>query len=350
MTAFAEQRRRLGTSGLMVSPLCLGTMTYGRIVPRSEAHSQLSLAHASGINFLDTAEMYPAPEPDATTFGATETIIGEWLQHSGHRTDMVIATKVAGPAPYTRHIGSGRVRFDLATMREALEGSLRRLRTDYVDLLQLHWPDRHTNALMQLGYVAGDDGAAVPSEETLEGLAVLIGEGKVRAIGISNETPWGLWRFLEAANRLGLPRVASISNAYSLLNRAAEIGLAEFLHREPVSLVAYQPLGMGILSGKYEGEAPARARLVQFPHKRYTSAAARRAATQYVDIAERHGLPPADMAIAFVTSRPFVTSTIIAATELVDLQADIAGAGQALSPAVLAEIAAVHTDNSNPSH
>jgi len=350
MTAFPRQRRRLGTSDLLVSPLSLGTMTFGRIVTPDEAHRQLSLAFDSGINLLDTAEMYPAPEPDAETFGDTERIIGDWLKASGRRADVVIGTKVAGPAPYTRHIGSGRMRFDGPTIREALEGSLRRLRTDYVDLLQLHWPDRSTNALMQLGYVPGDDGDAAAIEETLEAIAALIAEGKVRAVGVSNETPWGIWRFLEAAGRAGLPRIASVSNAYSLLNRAAEVGLAEFLHRDALSLIAYQPLGMGMLSGKYEDGAPAIARLTQYPHRRYTSPACQRATSRYVGIARRHGIAPADMAIAFVTSRPFVTSTIIAATRIADLRANIAGAATPLPPELLAEIEAVHADLSNPSH
>jgi len=343
-------RRQLGRSAIAVPPLCMGTMTFGRMVEEERAHTLMSLAADRGVDFFDTGEMYPAPAPDAESYGRTERMIGRWLKARGRRDELLIATKVVGNAPYTAHIRVGRNRLDRATLRAAIEGSLGRLGTDYVDLFQLHWPDRKTNAIMQLGYVHAAEDDPVPIAETLDALDELVREGKVRAIGLSNETPWGVWRFLDASERLGLERIASVQNAYSLLARSYEIGLAEFAHREDVPLIGYQPLAMGMLSGIYEdGALPPGRRLTRHPHARYTSPAARRATSAYVALARAHGLDPAEMAVAFAASRPFMASLIIAGTEPAQLEGSIAAASMPLSAELLAGIELIHRDNSNPS-
>jgi aryl-alcohol dehydrogenase-like predicted oxidoreductase len=342
-------RRKLGRGGLEVPALCLGTMTFGRMVDEPRAHAILSAAAGSGVSFIDTGEMYPAPAPDAASYGRTEEMIGRWLQARGGRDKLQIASKVAGRAPYTAHIRDGRNQPDRVTIRAAIEGSLRRLGTDYIDLYQIHWPDRRTNALMELSYVHDPADRPVSPEETLAALSELVDEGKVRAIGLSNETPWGVWRFLEASERLGLCRIASVQNAYSLLARGYEIGLAEFAFRDDVPLIGYQPLAMGMLTGIYaDGATPPGRRLTRHPHVRYTSPAARRAASRYAALARAWGMAPADMAIAFAAGRPFMASLIIAATEVGQLAAQIAAADLALPPELLAAIDAIHRDGSNP--
>lgn len=341
--------RRLGCSDIEVSLICLGSMTWGKQNTETEAHAQLDAALDAGVNFIDTAEMYPVP-PEAETYTLTEQYIGRWLQQRGRRDDVILATKVAGPADWLPWVRGGKNRLDRPNIEAALEASLRRLQTDYVDLYQLHWPDRQTNFFGQLGYTPGDDSNAVAIEQTLRVLADLVASGKVRQIGLSNETPWGAMKFLQLAEQLGLPRVVSIQNPYSLLNRSYEIGLAEISHREECGLLAYSPMAFGVLSGKYLGGAqPADARLTLFERfNRYSNPRAEQATADYVALAREYGLDPAQMALAYVNSRPFVTSTIIGATSLAQLHSNIDSAKLPLEPSLLEGIEAIHRDNPNP--
>ncbi|MBZ9540090.1 NADP(H)-dependent aldo-keto reductase [Modicisalibacter tunisiensis] len=338
--------RPLGDTGLDVSRLCLGTMTFGEQNSEADAHQQLDRAVAFGINFIDTAEMYPVP-PRAETQGLTEAYIGTWLKARGKRNDLIIATKAAGPR--LSHIRGG-PRFTREHLHAAVDASLARLQTDYIDLYQLHWPDRSTNTFGKLGYAPDPDEEVTPLEETLAALKELVDAGKIRAIGLSNETPWGVMRCLHLAETQGLPRVASIQNPYSLLNRSFEVGLAEIAHRENVGLLAYSPLAFGVLSGKYlDGARPPQGRLTLFERfQRYTSDVAEKATRAYVDIARRHDLDPAQMALAFVNSRPFLTSNIIGATTLEQLESNLASESLSLDSTVLEEIEAVHRRISNP--
>jgi aryl-alcohol dehydrogenase-like predicted oxidoreductase len=341
------KQRPLGGSGLSVSVVGLGTMTWGEQNTEREAHEQLDTAVAAGVNFVDAAEMYPVP-PKAGTQGRTEQYLGSWLKARGTRDQVIVATKVTGPAdmPWLR----GGPRPSRAQVRAALEASLRRLQTDHVDLYQVHWPDRSTNFFGKLGYVPLDGERAVPIEETLEALAQLVKEGKARHAGISNETPWGLSEYLRLARERGWPRVCAIQNPYNLLNRSFEVGLAEFAHREQVGLLAYSPLAFGVLSGKYlAGARPAGARLTLFSRfQRYTGERVERAVEKYVTLARAHGLDPAQMALAYVCSRPFVASVLVGATKMAQLRDNLAAAQLVLSPEVIAGIEGIHRDHSNP--
>ncbi len=341
--------RPLGRTDIRVSALCLGTMTFGEQNSEAEAHAQLDRALAAGINFIDTAEMYPVP-PRAETIGRTEAYIGTWFASRGCRDRVVLASKVAGPGAWLPHLRGGRSRLDRVNIVTALDGSLKRLQTDRIDLYQLHWPDRETNYFGKLGYSPVEDAYSVPLLETLEVLADQVRAGKIRQIGVSNETPWGLMRYLTLAQQHGLPRMVSIQNPYSLLNRTFEVGLAEVAVRENCGLLAYSPLGFGVLSGKYlDGARPAGARVTRFERfSRYSNPEAKRATAEYVALARRHGLDPAQMALAWVTSRPFVTSNIIGATTPEQLEANLASAELTLSNEVIAEIEAIHTRQPNP--
>jgi aryl-alcohol dehydrogenase-like predicted oxidoreductase len=347
------EHRRLGDSDVQVSLIGLGTMTWGEQNTEQEAHAQIDYALDHGVNLIDTAEMYPVP-PRAETQGSTERYIGTWLaQHRSAREKIVLATKIAGPArqPHNpRHIRGEGNQFDRKNLTEALNDSLTRLQTDYVDLYQLHWPDRSTMTFGRPAYPWVDDAYTVPIEETLSVLAEFVKAGKVRHIGVSNETPWGVAQFLRAAEKLGLPRIVSIQNPYSLLNRTYEVGLSEYAHRDNIGLLAYSPLAFGWLSGKYEGGArPAGARITKFERfARYSKPQAVQATTRYVELAKRHGLTPAQFALAFVNSRPFVTSNLIGATSLDQLKENIDSAQVKLSPEVLAEIDALHELQPNP--
>ncbi len=343
--------RRLGNTDLDVSVICLGTMTFGEQNTEAEAHAQLDYALTQGVNFIDTAELYAIP-PNAETYGRTEEYIGSWLHKRGRRDDIILASKVVGPSQgWLDHIRNGQARLDRKNITAALEGSLRRLRTDYLDLYQLHWPDRRTNFFGKLGYEHDPQDNPVPIEETLAVLGELVSAGKVRHIGLSNETPWGVMRFIAAAERLGLPRVVSVQNPYSLLNRSYEVGLAEVSIREQAGLLAYSPLGFGVLSGKYlEGKHPRGARLTLFPdYRRYSSEEGIEATRRYVTLAREHGLDPAQMALAYVNTRPFLTSTIIGATTMEQLQANIASIDLELPATVLEGIEAIHHAIPNPS-
>lgn len=342
--------RKLGNTSVEVSVICLGTMTYGEQNTAAEAAEQLDCALDHGVNFIDAAEMYPVP-PREETQGRTEEYIGEHLAKRGGRDRIVLATKVSGPdmQPYLRD----GPRLSPAHIRQALEGSLRRLRTDYIDLYQVHWPERKTNFFGDLGYraYAPDAPDVVPLEDTLEELAKLVEAGKLRHIGVSNETPWGVMKYLELARRRGWPEVVSVQNPYSLLNRVYEIGLSEIAQREGPGLLAYSPLGFGVLSGKYlDGKRPPGARLTLFDYfTRYTSARGVEATRRYVETARAAGLSPAVMALAYVNSRDFVTSNIIGATTMEQLRENLSSAEVALDDATLAAIEKVHEELPNPS-
>jgi aryl-alcohol dehydrogenase-like predicted oxidoreductase len=342
--------RELGRTGVKVSRLCLGTMTFGQQNSEAEGHAQMDYAFARGINILDAAEIYPVP-PKPETQGRTEAIIGTWLAARKRRDDVMIATKVAGRGKmsWVRKDRSSPTRQSSAQIMEAVEASLKRLKTDYIDLYQLHWPDRPMRVFEGLDYLHLE-GDAHPIHDILGVLGKLVAAGKVRFVGLSNETPWGVMSFLKSSEQHGLPRLVSIQNAYNLVNRSFEVGLSEIAYREQVSLLAYSPLGQGYLSGKYEGGAlPPGSRKTLFDRLgRYEKGNGPKAISTYVSLAKRHGIDPAQMAIAFAVSRPFVTSTIIGATTLEQLQTDIAAAELKLPQAVLEDIEEIHLDYPNP--
>lgn len=338
----------LGGSDLNVSRLCLGTMTFGQQNSEAEAHEQLDYAVSQGINFIDTAEMYPVP-PMAETQGRTEQYIGSWLKARGNREKLTIATKIAGPAEMARHIRPD-LHHNKANLRAAITSSLQRLQTDYIDLYQLHWPERATNFFGQLNYQHQPEMDGTPILETLEALKELVDEGLIRYVGLSNEVPWGVMKFLSYAEALGLPRVVSVQNPYNLLNRKDEVGLTEILLREKVELLPYSPLAFGTLSGKYlDGSAGPNDRINQFPRfSRYFTENGLKATAEYVQLAKDHGLDPAQMALAFVNDQPFVGSNIIGATSMAQLKSNIASIDLKLSDEVLAEIEVIGARFSNP--
>jgi len=340
-------KRKLGNTDIDVSLICLGTMTWGEQNTEAEAHSQLDYALERGINFIDTAELYPVP-PMAETQGRTEAYIGSWLKKRGQRDDIVLASKVCGPGEWVDYFRGG-PRLDRPHMTEALEDSLRRLNTDYLDLYQIHWPARPTNFFGSLGYAHQEDADATPIAETLDVLNDFVRQGKVRHIGISNETPWGMLEYLRLAERHDWPRLVSIQNPYNLLNRSFEVGLAEMAIREQVGLLAYSPLGFGVLSGKYLDAQPEGARLTLFSRfSRYSNEQGITATRAYVELARAHGLSPTQMALAFVNSRPFLTSNIVGATSLEQLKENIDSADVVLSDEVLEAIETIHGRHPNP--
>lgn len=338
----------LGRSDLKVSRIALGTMTFGRQNTEAEAFAQLDYALERGVNLIDAAEMYPVPTA-AEFQGRTEAYIGNWLQARGTRDKVILATKATGPGDMVSYLRPD-MRHDARNLRLALEGSLKRLQTDYIDLYQLHWPDRSTNYFGQLGYEHKPENPGTPLEETLSVLGELVQEGKIRYIGLSNETPWGTMKCLQLADALGLPRIQSVQNPYSLLNRTAEVGLAEVMLREDVGLLAYSPLGFGVLSGKYAGGArPDGSRLALFPeYRRYLTEQGVAATESYLHLAAEFGLDPAQMALAYVNSRPFLGSNIIGATRLEQLKANLDSLEVRLSPELLAKIEAIHQRYPNP--
>jgi aryl-alcohol dehydrogenase-like predicted oxidoreductase len=332
---------RLGGCDLEVSRIGLGTMTWGQQNSEAEAHEQLDYALAQGVTLIDAAEMYPVP-PMAATQGRTEQYIGSWLKARRCRDKVVLATKVVGPGATTWIRGGPRLTRE--QVLAACDASLKRLQTDRIDLYQVHWPERATNYFGQLGYTEPKREAATPIEETLSALGELVQQGKVRYVGVSNETPWGLHEYLRLARERSLPRAVAIQNPYSLLNRSFEVGLAEFCHREDLGLLAYSPLAFGVLSGKYlDGARPPEARITLFERfSRYNGAQAEAAARAYVELALAHGLDPAQMALAYVNTRPFTTATLIGATTMAQLRANIASIDIKLPRTVLQEIEAIH--------
>ncbi|APR04724.1 Predicted oxidoreductase [Thauera chlorobenzoica] len=342
------QYRPLGEAGPQVSAICLGTMTFGQQAGEAEGHRLLDHAFERGINFIDTAEMYPVPSR-AETSGATESIVGNWLARKP-REKLVIATKVTGPARSLGWIRGGPPALDRANIRAAVEGSLRRLRTDYIDLYQLHWPERNQPLFGQGSFDPARERACTPIRAQLEALAELVEEGKIRQIGLSNEQPWGVMEFLRVARESGLPRVATVQNSYNLLNRVYEYGLSEISYREKVGMLAYSPLAFGHLSGKYLAEPAGEGRITLFESfgVRYTKPGVQPAVRTYVELARRHGLSPAALALAFVYSRWFVTSTIIGATTMAQLVENLDAWDVVADEDLCREIDAVHLLHTNP--
>lgn len=338
--------KQLGNSELKVSEVALGTMTFGEQNTLAEACEQLDFAVAHGINFIDTAEMYPVPGK-AETQGSTEEYVGHWLKGKV-RDQVIIATKVAGPSRGFGWIRGGPVALDRANITTAVEASLKRLQTDYIDLYQLHWPDRNVPMFGRIDYDQSQEKSTVPIEEQLAVLTELVSSGKVRHIGISNETAWGVAEFLKVAERLGLQRIVSIQNPYNLINRAFELGLHEMCHREQVGLLAYSPLAFGLLSGKYLATPQATGRMTLFPAfgRRYEKPNVPLAVAEYAALAQAHGLTPAALALAFVRSRPFVTSTIVGATTMQQLLENLQEVE--LDAEILQGIAAIHLRYFNP--
>ncbi|MFM2479029.1 NADP(H)-dependent aldo-keto reductase [Celerinatantimonas sp. MCCC 1A17872] len=341
------QYHKIPHSSLEVSKICLGTMTWGKQNSESEAHQQLDYALSQGINFIDTAEMYPVP-PESETQGLTEQYIGTWLAKTGNREKVVLASKVAGPNR-TNHIREN-MHLDRRNIREAIHSSLERLQTDYLDLYQLHWPDRNANFFGKLGYKVDKDESYTPIIETLEVLGELVKEGKIRYIGVSNETAWGVSQYLRLAEKHELPRIITIQNPYNLLNRSFETALAEFSHREGVELLAYSPLAFGMLSGKYLNDQwPQDGRLTLFKRfSRYLNPQGKAATQAYCELADKHGLAPSQMALAYVNSRSFVAANIIGATTMEQLQSNIASFELELDDEVLEQIEAIHRQFTYP--
>ncbi|MEH6549945.1 MAG: NADP(H)-dependent aldo-keto reductase [Pseudomonadales bacterium] len=345
------ERHRLGKTDLNVSKICLGSMTWGEQNSQDEAFAQMDYAVEQGINFFDVAEIYPVA-PRAETQGRSEAYMGNWFAHNGKRDQIVLATKVTGRGDANSgmdHLRDG-PRLSREHIFAAIDDSLARLKTDYIDLYQMHWPERRTNFFGQLGYTHSDDDG-VSLEESLSALSELVAQGKIRHIGISNETPWGLMECLRLSRELNLPRIASIQNPYNLLNRSFEVGLAECSIREEVSLLAYSPLAFGMLSGKYLGGLkPEGSRLALFDRfVRYGNPYAEAATEAYVKLAREHGLDPAQMALAFVNSRQFLGSNIIGATTMEQLKSNIASFDLILSEEVLEAIELIHKEFCIPS-
>jgi len=331
-----------------VSQLCLGTMTFGNQNTEAEGHDQMDLALERGINFFDTAELYPVPATPAT-YADTERIMGTWIKKTGNRDKIVLASKIAGPGSYTAHIRDHE-NFSPKHLREALDGSLKRLQTDYIDLYQLHWPERMTNFFSVRGYKGHpqEDPWEDNFEEILGTLGELIDEGKIKHIGLSNESPWGLHRCLQLAEK-GFPKMITVQNPYSLLNRLFEVGNAEICMREGMGLLAYSPLGFGRLTGKYRNGMPENSRFKLFPNlARFNGDNSILATEEYYKVAQEFGLSLTHMALAFVTSRPFVTSNIIGATNLEQLNENIDSAEITLSKEVLKAIEKVQETIPNP--
>ncbi|MFL0804656.1 MAG: NADP(H)-dependent aldo-keto reductase [Agarilytica sp.] len=341
---------KLGNTDIDVSLICLGSMTWGEQNTQKDAFAQMDMAVDMGVNFFDVAEMYPVP-PRPETQGLTETYMGDWLAERGMRDKVVLATKVTGRS--SRNSGLGHIRdgarLNKAHIDQAIDDSLRRLKTDYVDLYQVHWPERATNFFGRLEYRHGEDDG-IEIEETLSALSDVVKSGKVRHIGISNETPWGMHEYLRLSDKLDLPRIVSVQNPYNLLNRTFDIGAGEMAIREKVGLLAYSPLAFGALSGKYlNGQRPAGARLTLFERfQRYLNEGSERATRAYVELANSVGLNPAQMALAFVNQRQAVTSNIIGATNLAQLKANIESMNIVLEDEVLAKIDEIHEQNPNP--
>ncbi|NNH35564.1 NADP(H)-dependent aldo-keto reductase [Acinetobacter sp. NIPH 2377] len=346
------QLKPLANTGILVPEICLGTMTFGEQNSQAEAFEQLEYALDQGLFFWDTAEMYPVP-PKPETQGATETILGNWIAQRGMRDQLFIASKIAGPSQGGSHIRDGQTRFTAAEISSAIDGSLERLQSDYIDLYQLHWPQRPTNFFGKLGYgntEAQQDTEITALEETLSALSDEIKKGRIRYIGLSNETPWGTLKFLHLAEKLGLEKFVSVQNPYSLLNRTYEIGMSEIAYYENVGLLAYSPLAFGYLTGKFRnGARPANARVTLFSRfSRYSNPESEWATEQYAQLAERHGLTLTQLSLAFIKQQFFVTSTIIGATNLDQLKENIQAFEIDLSAEVLQGIEDIHRQQPNP--
>ncbi|WP_299128326.1 aldo/keto reductase [uncultured Winogradskyella sp.] len=333
---------------IKVSKICLGTMTWGNQNTQNEGFAQMDLALDKGVNFFDVAELYPVPA-SAETYAETERIIGNWFNKTGNRDKVVLATKIAGPGDYTAHIRT--TGFSKDALHEAVDNSLKRLQTDYIDLYQLHWPERQTNTFGVRDYTHNpDDKWEDNFNEILHNLDEIVKSGKIRQVGLSNEKAWGTMRYLEESKYNNLPRMITIQNAYSLLCRPFEGDLAEVAHREDIGLLAYSPMAFGVLSGKYiKGTAADNARLKLFPRfARYSGEQATEATKRYLKIAEDNSMTLAQMSLAFVNNRPFVTSNIIGATNLSQLEENIDSITISLSENVMKAINEVHAEIPNP--
>ncbi len=340
----------LGNSQLNVSTICLGTMTFGEQNTEAEAHEQLDYALERGINFIDTAEMYPVM-PRAATQGKTEQYIGSWIKKSGKRNEIVLATKVAGPSRGMGWIRNGENDLNEKNIRAAIETSLQRLQTDYIDLYQLHWPSRNAPIFGQKQFDSALERPCTDIAETVAVLNALVKEGKIRAFGVSNETSWGVSEFIKQAELQGAANIASIQNAYNLVNRSFEQGLDETCFRENVGLLAYSPLAFGQLTAKYTDDAKAHGRLTIFPptwSPRYMRASVFEASKRYAALAREHGLTPAQLALAWCYSRSFVASTIIGATNVTQLKENIDALDVQLSDELMQGINRIHEELNNP--
>ena len=338
----------LPNTDVKVSKICLGTMTFGQQNTEAEGHSQLDFSFEKGINFIDTAEMYSVPARQET-YGSTEEIIGTWFKKSGKRDEVVLATKIAGPNPLFTYMRD-KNDFSPASIKFALNQSLKRLQTDYIDLYQLHWPERKTNTFGQRGFKIIEEGWEDNIQQVLETFQGFIQEGKIKNIGVSNETPWGTMRFLEESKKHNLPRISTIQNPYSVVNRSFEVGMSEICYRENVGLLAYSPMAFGVLSGKFlTGESHPNARINLFPQfARYNSENTREASRLYNEIAKDFGLTLTELALAFIENQPFVTSTIIGATNLQQLEQNINTINVLLSEEIMVEVEKVQNTFPNP--
>ena len=341
--------RKLGTTDLKVSTICLGTMTWGEQNTQEEGFEQMDYALDQGVNFWDTAELYAVP-PKAETFGHTEIIIGNWFKKTKKRKEVILATKVAGPS--REYLRDGGYNYGIEKMTEAINDSLKRLQTDYIDLYQLHWPERNTNMFGKLGYEHKDEGDWNKFEDVLGNLQKFVKEGKIIEVGLSNETPWGVSKYLELTKEKNLPRMMSIQNPYSLLNRTYEIGLAEVSIREQIGLLAYSPLASGYLSGKYINETyPKGSRMErdwEFWKYRYNTPNLKNAVEEYYKISKKHNLDMSQMSLKFCELQPFMTSVIIGATTMEQLKTDIESVNVNLSDEVIKEINEVQKIYPNP--
>ena len=338
--------RNLGNTNLKVSLICLGTMTWGEQNTEEEGFQQMDYSLDNGINFFDTAELYSVP-PRKETWGITEKIIGNWLKSRNCRDKVVLATKVTGRSGM-KWFRNKETRLNKEQITNAVEGSLKRLKTDYIDLYQLHWPDRKANFFGKLSYEHQEEDDFIELKTQLEVLSDLVKSGKIRFIGLSNETSWGLMKFLSVSDQYNLPRVVSVQNPYSLLNRSYEVGMAEISIRENCGLLAYSPLGFGMLSGKYDNNSkPDNARLTLFGEMftRYTKPKGLKYSEKFNDLARESGLTPTQMSLAFVNSREFVTSNIIGATNLDQLKENINSTKINLTNDLLNKINSIHDEN-----
>ena len=341
--------KKLGTSDLDVSLICLGTMTWGTQNTEKDAFAQMDYSVDQGINFFDTAEIYSVP-PTSSSYGKTETMIGNWFQKRKKREKIILASKVAGPG--CEWIRGGGNNFNEKKIGEALDGSLKRLKTDYIDLYQLHWPERSTNFFGRRDYSENEnEGAWHSFESILTALEKFIKKGKIRYVGLSNETPYGLSKYIELSKSKNLPRMMSVQNPYNLVNRTYEIGMSEISLREKCGLLVYYPLAAGALSGKYRnGKMPKNSRQALFKGwERHLNPLAIKAYDRYYTLANDYGLTMVQLAQSFVNSRPFVTSNIIGATTMSQLKENIASIDIKLSDEIIDKINKIHNDNPNPS-